>query len=134
MLQGHKVPTMHKGNTWRRSSHTLLTTSTPLVWNPQKNNIQSRPQIHITFLENHLRSDRYTTKPEHSLPPMNRWSNGTNEHLGRTIPTELGERKTRQLGRLPPISRVCPQLVETRNLGKIPPRADHWDKPHYPNR
>src|SRR5882672_8738434 len=113
MLQGHEVPTMHKGNTRQRSSHALLTTFTPLVRYSQENNIRSRPQIHITFLENHLRSDRYTTKPEHSLPPTNRWSNGTNEHLGRTIPMELGERKTRQLGRLPPISRVCPQLVET---------------------
>src|SRR5712671_4980337 len=134
MFQGRKVPTMHKGNTQRRSSHTLLTTSTPLVRNPQENNIRSRPQVHVTFLENHLRGDRYTTKPKHSLPPTNRRSNRTNERLGRTIPTKLGKRKTRQLGRLPSTSQVCPQLVETRNLGKIPPQVDHWDKSHDPDR
>src|SRR5712671_4563937 len=106
MLQSRKVPTMHEGNTRQRSSHALLATLTPLVQSSQKNNIRSRPQIHVTLLENHLRSNRHTTKPKYSLPPMNRWTNRTNECLGGTIPLKLGKRKTRQLGRLPSISQV----------------------------
>jgi hypothetical protein len=55
----------------------------------------------------------HQTKPFDSIPSTNRWTNGTDEYLGGTISTSMGERKTEQLGENVTNGGILTQLLVT---------------------
>lgn len=76
-----------------------------------------------------LQSDRNTTEPQHRFPPSNRWTNRTNEPMGRKLPSTICLRTTEQLERSVTNGRVCTQLLETRAYQTHATRTNHWYEP-----
>ena len=90
------------------------------------NNLRSQPSIHICVYKRTLQATTHQPEHQHSIPPPNGWTVGTNKPMARTIPTHLLQLPSRRLGQLATTSTIHSQRLVKRNdpfkliMGHIP--------------
>ncbi len=92
---------------WNRS--TLPRLCLPMVWSTNQNDKRLRPQIHLTIRKGPHQETRHPMKPIDGLPFPNRWTLGTKEPMGETIPTTCNLERPQGMDTL-----ACPSYSSTQ--------------------
>jgi hypothetical protein len=82
MLKGNEVHPLSQDNRQNGIRMLVHEAHTPILWTPLSHYLRSRPSVCIAILPSDVQKLGDTTEPFERLPPSDRQSDGTNEHLG----------------------------------------------------
>src|SRR6266581_7975899 len=102
---------MQRNNRRKRSGSTPCQNTLSTLRTPQTSDLGQRHSTHGKTNQRMVRHPRHRTEHQHSISPSDRWSIRKSEPMGRTVPSDVYQPPTRQLGGSAAASSVHAQLM-----------------------
>src|SRR6266702_6072348 len=129
---------MQRDHRRKRGGSTPCQDTLPTLWTPQTSDLRQRHSTHGKTNQRMVRHPRHRTEHQHSISPSDRWSIRKGEPMGRTVPSNVHQPPTRQLGRSAATSSVHAQFMakchHKEDTLRTHPRVHPKDAPATTNR